>query len=141
MFWVTYATRVDTLCRQLPDAFLALAILPTAMAAAAQVLQGSPSALSGVGYSAAIWTVPLLGVHLTAPAALGFGDVKAAAVIGAMLGLIVSLLAVAAALVIAMATASIAGISTRRRTVPLGPFLTFGAGLSLLAHPFVGEGS
>lgn len=140
MCWIAAAAAVDMLCRRLPDAFLALAILPTAMAAAAHVLQGSPSALTGIGYGAVIWSVPLLGAHLVAPDALGFGDVKAAAVVGATLGLVLPVITIAAALVVAMATASIAGVTTRRRKMALGPFLTLGAAASLLVHPLVREG-
>ena len=139
MFWLTAAAGMDMLCRQLPDALLALAILPTVMAAAAYVLQGSPAALPGIGYGAVMWAVPLLGVHLVAPDALGFGDVKAAAVVGATLGLVVSVGTIAAALVVAMATASIAGVTARRRTLALGPFLALGAAASLLVQPFVWE--
>jgi len=107
------------------------------MAAAAYVLQGSPAALPGIGYGAVMWAVPLLGVHLVVPDALGFGDVKAAAVVGATLGLVVSVNTIAAALVVAMATASIAGVTARRRTLALGPFLALGAATSLLVQPFV----
>lgn len=75
---------------------------------------------------------PLLAAHLVAPAELGFGDVKVAAVLGGALGLTLSPMAVAAALVVALGAASSAGVRTRRGTVALGPCLAFGAVVALM---------
>jgi leader peptidase (prepilin peptidase)/N-methyltransferase len=76
----------------------------------------------------------LLVAALAYPTGLGMGDVKLALLLGAALGW-----AVAAALVIGLAAAALAGVvliarngwSARKATIPLGPFLAVG-GLAAL---------
>ena len=83
------------------------------------------------------WTVASLGafglllaLSLLYPGGLGMGDVKLALLLGAALGW-----AVASALAIGLVAAALAGVamivfggwSARKATMPLGPFLAFGA--------------
>jgi leader peptidase (prepilin peptidase) / N-methyltransferase len=55
------------------------------------------------------------------------GDVKLATMLGLYLGA-----AVVPALLVALLTATAAGIAARRRTLPLGPFLALGGAVGLL---------
>lgn len=125
--WILAAARVDMLCRQLPDALVALAVVPTAMASAVVTLQGSTTALVGSGLGAAAWGLPLLIGHVIAPGSLGFGDAKAAASIGAAIGLTQHLIVVASGLVVGLASAVTAGRRAGDRDLPLGPHLVAGA--------------
>lgn len=127
VFWLSAAAALDMMCRQLPDALVALAFLPTAMAAAVLTLQGSTTAINGAGYGAAAWMLPLLVVHLIAPDGLGFGDVKAAGVIGAVLGLTQHLVLVVASLLVAAVVAAVQARRSTRRDIALGPYLVGGA--------------
>ena len=69
---------------------------------------------------------PLLVTHLVTPSGMGFGDVKAGAVLGAAMGLIDVELALLA-LVLGLGAAAAWGIGTRARSVALGPALVAGA--------------
>jgi leader peptidase (prepilin peptidase)/N-methyltransferase len=132
MFWISAAAGVDMMCRQLPDALVVLAFLPTAMAAAALTLQGSTTAITSIGIGAAIWAMPLVAIHAIAPAGVGFGDVKAAGAIGAVVGLTQQAVGVAAGLVAALVGAAVSGTRSAQRQFALGPFLVFGAVASLV---------
>jgi leader peptidase (prepilin peptidase)/N-methyltransferase len=137
--WISVAAGLDRLWRQLPDALVVLAVLPTAMAAAVLTLQGSTTAVTGVGIGAAVWALPVLFVHLMAPAAVAFGDVKAAGVIGSTLGLTQSAAVVSGGLVVAVAVAvAVMTIGRSRRVdIALGPFLCLGAVASLAVASLV----
>ena len=63
---------------------------------------------------------PLLLTHLVSPTGMGFGDVKAAAVLGAALGLIDPQVALLA-LVLGLASAAVWGLARRARSVAFGP--------------------
>lgn len=65
-------------------------------------------------------------LHLASPAALGFGDVKLAAILGAAIG-VVSLPAVLISLLIACVLALIWAATTRTRHLAFGPWLAAGA--------------
>jgi prepilin signal peptidase PulO-like enzyme (type II secretory pathway) len=125
--WILALAWSDRVARQLPDGLVALAVLPTSMAAGVSALQGSGSALSGFCFGALIWALPLLALHVVRPADLGFGDVKAGAAIGATVGLSQPPVAVALALVVAVGAAAVAGASAGRPDVGLGPFFAGGA--------------
>jgi leader peptidase (prepilin peptidase)/N-methyltransferase len=81
-------------------------------------------------------TGPLLVIHMISPAAMGFGDVKAAAVTGAALGL-VDPVAALAALAIGSAGTALVGVALRRPTVAFGPGVVGGAicALVIVASP------
>ena len=139
MFWIFTAAGVDKLCHQLPDALVVLALLPTAMAAAALTLQGSPTAVTSIGIGAAIWAVPLLVIHVITPAGVGFGDVKAAGAIGAVLALSQDAVVVAAGLVAAVVGATVSGTRSENHQLALGPFLAGGAVACLAVGSLAGE--
>jgi leader peptidase (prepilin peptidase)/N-methyltransferase len=65
-------------------------------------------------------------MHLASPSALGFGDVKLGAVLGAALGLIDPRLGLVA-LCVAAAVTSVVGLARHRESLPLGPGLVLGA--------------
>ena len=141
MFWILASVRVDMMWRQLPDALVVLAVLPTAMAVAVLSMEGSPTAVAGVGYGAVASALPLLLAHVSRPAALGFGDVKVAGVLGAIAGLTQPIVFVALGLVVALAAATVSGLATRRSEISLGPFLAGGACSSLLVGHLLGHTS
>lgn len=87
-------------------------------------------ALAAVGASAI-----LLLAQLVHPAGLGMGDVKLALLLGAALGSAVIaalLIGFLAAAVYALLLLARHGLTARRRTIPLGPFLAFGGIAALL---------
>ena len=77
--------------------------------------------------------LPVLALHLVSPDSMGFGDVKAAVVLGAAVGTADPRLA-AVALCLAAAGGAAVGLATRQRTIPFGPFLVVASLLVLLAH-------
>lgn len=122
------AARSDVRQRRIPDRLLAVGVLcAAAVAAAVEVLDGRRPAMSML-MGAAVAALPLLAVHLVSPAGLGFGDVKYAAVTGALLGVIaISLGAFAIAIACALA---IIGVVTRRwprKSIPFGACLAVSA--------------
>ena len=139
MFWIFAAAGVDKMCRQLPDALVVLALLPTAMAAAAPTLHGSTTAITSIGIGAATWALPLLVIHVIAPAGVGFGDVKVAGAIGAAVALTQHAVVVAGGLVVAMVGAIVSGTRSDRRQVALGPYLAGGAVACLAVGSLAGK--
>jgi leader peptidase (prepilin peptidase) / N-methyltransferase len=117
------AALVDVVEHRLPNALVALAAVPVLVAVA---LAWTPDVTSGALAGAAVMGVPLLATHLVSPAGMGFGDVKAGAVVGASLGLVEPQLA-ALGLVTGLAGAAAWGVLLRRRRIPLGPGLVGGA--------------
>jgi len=140
------AAVIDIEQRRLPDGWTiaAMVSLTTALAMAA-AFGDSTSAAPSVGTSiggllggSLAMAVPVLAVHLVSPSAMGFGDVKAAAVLGAAVGTIDWRLG-AVALCLAALSGGAAGVLGRRRTIAFGPFLVFGAWASVLANdPILG---
>jgi len=139
LFWISAAAGVDNMCRQLPDELVVLALLPTAMAAAASTLHGSTTAIASIGFGAAIWAVPLLVIHVIAPAGVGFGDVKAAGAIGAFLALTQHAVVVAAGLVAAVVGITVSAVRSEQRRLALGPYLAGGALACLAVGSLAGE--
>lgn len=131
------AARIDLVERRLPNRLVAWSALVGLAAVVASALIGASPNLTGAVAGAAAMALPLLAIHLASPASMGFGDVKAAVVLGAALGLISPVLAVVG-LVAASAGSALYGILTRQRTVPFGPGLVVGSTVALLlaASPF-----
>jgi leader peptidase (prepilin peptidase) / N-methyltransferase len=131
------AALVDIQQRRLPDGWIAaaLGVLVTTLAVGSAV--GRPvdigSTMTGVLGGAVAMALPVLVLHLVSPESMGFGDVKAAVVLGAAVGTIDWRLG-AIALCVAALTGAGVGLGTRRRTIPFGPFLVLGAWIALLAH-------
>jgi leader peptidase (prepilin peptidase) / N-methyltransferase len=128
------AVVVDMREHRLPNRLVgAAAALGTACFLIAAAV-GSTLDISGelvsAGVGSLMMSVPLLALHLVSPSAMGFGDVKAAAVLGAGLGLVAPLFALVA-LVIASATTAVVGVVMRRSAMPFGPGLVGGAMIAL----------
>jgi len=121
------AALVDAVEHRLPNALVALSAVPVVVALVASVGELLPGALVGAAWIGG----PLLLAHLVSPGGMGFGDVKAGAVLGAALGLLGPALA-PLALVIGLALGAGYGLARRAGSIPLGPALVAGALLSLL---------
>ena len=129
---VVPAALVDVRSRRIPDHWLGLAGLVLLSGVAIEVARDDRPDLAGVVTGALAFGGPLLVLHLVSPASMGFGDVKAATVLGAALGLVhwhlaLSALAIAAGLSVTLA------VLTRARTIPFGPGLVSGAAIALAA--------
>ena len=142
------AAVVDIEERRLPDAWVGAGAVAVIVTLAVDSVVGQPNdteLLAGVALGALAMTLPVLALHLVSPASMGFGDVKAAVVLGAAVGTADARLA-AVALCLAAAGGAAVGLATRRRTIPFGPFLVVAAALVLLAQDpivatiFAGEG-
>jgi leader peptidase (prepilin peptidase)/N-methyltransferase len=136
------AAVVDVEQRRLPDiwvvsAFAALVGVFALEAAIARPV-ATGSAFSGVAAGAVTMALPLLALHAISPASMGFGDVKAAIVLGAAVGTIDWRLGMVALCIAALAGA-VLGLTTRRRTIAFGPFLVVAAVITLLAHQEIAE--
>src|SRR5262245_51596122 len=106
------AAVADRRTRRIPDVLVALAFVPSALAV---VLSHHPTHLAfSAASGAALMALPLLILHLVSPAAMGFGDVKLAAALGATIGVLQPVLAVPALAVASGLTLVVAGC--RRRT-------------------------
>lgn len=130
------AAVIDIEDRRLPDAWVATGAVAVIVTLVVDSVVGQPNdteLLSGVALGALAMAVPVLALHLVSPASMAFGDVKAAAVLGAAVGTADARLA-AVALCLAAAGGAAVGLATRRRTIPFGPFLVVASLLVLLAH-------
>jgi leader peptidase (prepilin peptidase)/N-methyltransferase len=121
------AALVDAVEHRLPNALVLTAALPVI---AAVLGTGSAELARSAAAGAAVVAVPLLVTHLVTPSGMGFGDVKAGAVLGAAMGLVDIELAVLT-LVFGLGAAAACGLATRARSIALGPGLVAGA---LAAH-------
>ena len=117
------AALVDVVEHRLPNVLVVCAALPVV---AALALAGSGALLRDVLTGALVVAGPLLVVHLITPSGMGFGDVKAGAVLGAAMGLIDVELALLA-LVLGLGAGAAWGLATRARSIALGPSLVAGA--------------
>jgi prepilin signal peptidase PulO-like enzyme (type II secretory pathway) len=123
---------VDARTRHLPDAI----VLPGGAAVvlllgAAALAIGEPARLAGIGGGAVGAFTACLALHLARPAAFGGGDVKLAALCGAVLGW-GGFEAVASGLALAFLAGGIGAAgallaSARGASIAFGPFLLFGA--------------
>lgn len=122
-----WAAVVDQATGRVPDVLVAfVAVVPCLLVA------GGAVEASHVLAGAALTAAPLLAVHLGRPAVLGFGDVKLAGALGAVLAAFdprAGFVAVAFACVFALATA----VLRRRAAVPFAPGLVAGSAVALVA--------
>lgn len=130
------AAVIDIERRRLPDVWVVASL--TALVAALSVeavVEGSTRSgapLAALASGAVAMALPLLALHVVSPDAMGFGDVKAALVLGAAIGTVDWRLG-AVALCLAASTGAIAGVLGRRRTIAFGPYLVFAAWTVVLA--------
>ena len=120
------AALVDWHTRRLPDAIVMTAAIVFGLVWFSSSVTGNGPSPVDVGLGIAVFAGPLLVLHLATPSALGFGDVKAAAVLGMAVGAVAWGLA-AWALMAAAASTALVGLVLRRSTLPLGPGLVAGA--------------
>jgi leader peptidase (prepilin peptidase)/N-methyltransferase len=133
------AAVIDIEDRRLPDAWVAAGAVAVILTLVIDSVVGQPhdnGVPAGVALGAIAMVVPVLALHLVSPASMGFGDVKAAVVLGAAVGTADARLA-AVALCLAAAGGAAVGLATWRRTIPFGPFLVVASLLVLLAHDLV----
>jgi len=117
------AALVDAVEHRLPNRLVAAALVPVVVTLG---VAWSGAGATDVAVGASYVAVPLLLTHLVTPAGMGFGDVKAGAVLGAALGLVGPQLGLLA-LVVGLATGAAWGLTRRARSIPLGPPLVAGA--------------
>lgn len=98
------------------------------------------SVIDGVATGVGLMAGPLLVLHLVSPVAMGFGDVKAAVVLGAGLGVVHAQLPLVALLIASGSTAAF-GLATQRRALPFGPGLVIGSAAALVLSDVVLGGS
>ena len=122
---------VDVIERRLPDRALAVAASCLVIGLLVELIRSS-AGWADVVIGAVVMALPLLVLHLVSPASMGFGDVKLAFVLGAVVGTIAWELAISALALAAGLSVSIA-VLARARTIPFGPGLITGAALALAA--------
>jgi leader peptidase (prepilin peptidase)/N-methyltransferase len=128
---LTAAALVDAVEHRLPNALVGVAAIPVLVSVAAAWVTGPNDVLRGAVIGAALLGGPLLVTHLASPSGMGFGDVKAGAVLGAALGLVNAQVAVLA-LLLGLSGAAGWAIAGRRRSIALGPALVAGAVVALV---------
>jgi leader peptidase (prepilin peptidase)/N-methyltransferase len=136
------AAVIDLDERRLPDVWIAGALLALvvslALASALDHDMDIDVVIVGAITGSVAMTLPLLALHLVSPAAMGFGDVKAVAVLGAALGSVDWRLATVA-LCGAALSGSTAGLVGRRQTIAFGPHLVIATLVVLVARePIIG---
>ena len=119
------AALADLRTRRIPNRLVALVAIAASAGMVHATLHGERAAVVASAVGALGFAGPLLVVHLVAPIAIGFGDVKLAATLGAAVGLVDPRLAVLA-LCIATGITGVVGLVVRRQALPLGPGLVVG---------------
>ena len=128
------AALVDVRSRRLPNRIVGAAAVVLAAALAAGAARGLAVDFAHVAVGAAAMAGPLLAIHLLSPGSMGFGDVKAATVLGAAAGVVHWQLALSA-LALAAGFSATAAILANARTIPFGPGLVSGAAIALTLSP------
>jgi leader peptidase (prepilin peptidase)/N-methyltransferase len=122
------AAATDWRTHRVPNLLVAVALVPALVAVL--VVDDRTHWLASLALGAAVMAVPLLFVHLAAPAAMGFGDVKLAAALGAALGVLDPTLGVPA-LAAAAGLTLLAAAWRRRTAMPFAPGLVSGAAAAM----------
>ncbi|MEO6653541.1 MAG: prepilin peptidase [Ilumatobacteraceae bacterium] len=122
----TFAALVDLRMNRIPDEFVVVALLPSVGSVLTALVSGDGAARGlAVVIGGAVVALPLFVIHVLAPRAMGFGDVKLAVSLGAAIGLVDPVLGLVA-LCVASASTAVVGLATRRGALPFGPGLVFG---------------
>lgn len=124
------AALVDVRTHRLPNPLLLIAAGVLAAGLVVGAVRGLDVDGLQIALGVAVMAGPLLALHLASPRSMGFGDVKAAFVLGAAVGVVHWQLALSA-LALAAGLSATAAILTRARTIPLGPGLVSGAAIAL----------
>lgn len=130
--------RADLRTRRIPDRLLLAGVISAVVIAATiEIVDGRRPAVTML-LGAVVAAVPLLAVHVAMPEGVGFGDVKFAAVTGALLGAIAPGLAgVAVAVACLLAIFGAAARLWPRYSIPFGACLAVAALASLTAGRFI----
>ena len=118
------AAAIDARTGRLPNQLVAIVGLAAAVGVGTAAIPGG-AALAAVA-GALILAGPLFALHVATPTAIGFGDVKLAAALGATIGPLDPRLGLVA-LCAATGSTAVAGVVARRRELALGPGLVLGA--------------
>jgi leader peptidase (prepilin peptidase)/N-methyltransferase len=133
------AAIVDARDGRIPDRLVVLVALPPLLAVIVGAATGRAEAISGATLlGAALFALPLLLTHLLASDAMGFGDVKLAAALGAGLGLIDPRASIVALCIASAATATV-GVYLRRASLPFGPGMVVGTSACVVVAAAVDE--
>lgn len=128
------AALIDVRERRIPNTWVGLSGAVFVFSTALSALTGHDTKAVSIVAGALTLAVPLLALHLISPNAMGFGDVKAAVVLGAALGAIDWQLSLAG-LALAAGLAATVGTLSGVRTIAFGPFLVIGTTVALAANP------
>lgn len=121
-----WAAWIDVRAERLPNALVVACATPALASVAVALAGGERDPVTSVAFGAIGMGAPLLAIHLLQPTAIGFGDVKLAAALGASLGLLAPAL-VLGALCVGSATTVLVAAWRRRSSLPFGPGLVTGA--------------
>jgi leader peptidase (prepilin peptidase)/N-methyltransferase len=120
--------------RRIPNRVVLAGLLTTVALALVVALGGDRPVVGSVVAGAAVAGGLMLALHLARPASLGFGDVKLATVLGAMLGIAHwSLAAVMLAVASVAGAAGALAIRSWRRSIPFGTCMGIAALVALAA--------
>jgi leader peptidase (prepilin peptidase) / N-methyltransferase len=120
------AARVDEREHRIPNRLVLASVVPLALLAVVSLLAADASTVTAMAAGAALMSGPLVVLHMSSPGSMGFGDVKAAAALGAAVGLVHPTVALWT-LCLASAIAVARGVMTRRAVVPFGSALVAAA--------------
>jgi len=135
------AAFADARSGRIPNPLVAAAGLPTMAVIVASGVAGSGTHAAAAAFlGAVVFAGPVFVMHVFSPAAMGFGDVKLAAALGAALGLVDPRLGLLALCLAAAVTAAV-GLIRRRQTLPFGPGLVLGATVVVMIAGQLGEGA
>ena len=124
------AAVVDIREHRLPDRWVGFAGAVLAATTFAAWALAQPVDVSSSTVGVLVMTAPILALHLVSPGSMGFGDVKAAVVLGAAIGAADWRLALVA-LTLASGLGAAVGIAGRRRTIAFGPCLVLATSIAL----------
>jgi leader peptidase (prepilin peptidase)/N-methyltransferase len=127
------AMLVDLRERRIPNRWVLAAAASLTITLSMSVALGNSVAGVDIIVGALVMSLPILLLHLLSPASMGFGDVKAAFVLGAALGIVNWQLALVG-LALAAGIGATVGIVSRARTIAFGPYLLIGATIALSAN-------
>lgn len=119
---IVMAAEVDHREMRIPDRLVVAAAVPLAALLLAGGVVERVDALGPVLLGGAFVAVPIGVLHLVSPSSMGFGDVKAGAVVGAAVGVIDPTLALVSVCA-ASGSAAAWAVICRRKVVAFGPFL------------------
>ncbi len=130
---------VDVIERRLPNRMVANAAIVVAIAITIGHVASVSVRFGDVFVGMGAMVIPLLAIHLVAPKAMGFGDVKIGVVLGAGLGLVDPSYSLIALLIASAGTAAV-GLVRRLDRLPFGPGLIIGSSLALTIGAFASSG-